>query len=358
MAKSYFRPAIDRLAGYTPGEQPKMQDLIKLNTNENPYPPAPGVAQVLRELDIDKLRRYPDPCADGLRDMIAERFGFTRNNVIAVNGSDDLLTIVFRAFCDREHPLATLAPTYSLYEVLASMQEAPVQKIVLDAANDFAMPSAETVLAGAKGASLLIITRPNAPTGNSCELETLRKIAAGFEGILLVDEAYADFASDNAIPLVKEFDNCIVSRTFSKSYSLAAGRIGYAIASEEIIYGLMKLKDSYNVDMITQLVARAAFADTEYLAENVRKIIEGRERLYAALQELGCRVIKSNANFLFASPPDGNGEKWFRELRDRAIIVRYFPGELTGAWCRITIGKNEEIDKVILASKEIFSNFT
>ncbi len=357
MAKSYFRPAIDAIAGYTPGEQPKMQDLIKLNTNENPYPPAPGVARVLREADIDKLRRYPDPCADGLRDMVAERFGFSRDNVIAVNGSDDLLTIVFRAFCDREHPLAVLDPTYSLYQVLAAMQEAPVQKIPLDTANDFAMPDAATILAGAAGASLLIITRPNAPTGNSCPLATLREVAAGFEGILLIDEAYADFAPDNAIELVREFDNCIVSRTFSKSYSLAAGRIGFALAPAEVIYGLMKLKDSYNVDMLTQLIAQAAFADTEYLQNNVRKIIAGRERLAAALKDLGCRVIKSDANFLFASPPGGDGGRWFRELRERAVIVRYFPGEITGAWCRITVGTEEEIDKVISTSEEIFSNF-
>ena len=356
MAQSYFRPVVDALAGYTPGEQPKIQNLIKLNTNENPYPPAPGVADVLRNIDLDRMRRYPDPCADSLRDMVAERFGYKRNNIIAVNGSDDLLTLVFRAFCDQDHPLAILDPTYSLYKVLAAMQNAPVKTIPLDRENLFAMPDAGNILAGAEGASLLIITRPNAPTGNSCSLETLRQIAAGFKGVLLIDEAYADFAPDNAMELVREFDNCIVSRTFSKSYSLASARIGFAVAPEEIIYGLMKLKDSYNVDMVTQLIACAAFADTAYLADTTAKIRSGRERLAAALRDMGCRVTESDANFVFASPPDRDGEKWFKELRDRAIIVRYFPGPVTGEWCRITVGTEEEIEEVILSSAKIFKN--
>ena len=355
MAGRYFRPAIEALAGYVPGEQPKMQRLIKLNTNENPYPPSPRVAEVLKNLDCDRLRRYPDPCADALRDMIAARYGRSRENVIAVNGSDDLLTLVFRGFCDGTHPLATLSPTYSLYRVLAAMQEAEVREIPLDAADGFAMPDAETILAGAGDASLLIITRPNAPTGNSCPLETLRRVAAGFSGVVLVDEAYADFAGDNAMALTGEFDNLLVSRTFSKSYSLAGMRIGYAVGSEEVINGLMKLKDSYNVDMVTQLVAQAAFSDVEYLRKNVEAIRAGRARLTAALRGMGCRVVDSEANFVFASPADGDAEGWFRRLRERAIVVRYFPGPVTGAWCRITVGSENEIDALIKASKEIFS---
>ena len=347
--KSYFRPAINALAGYVPGEQPKLTRLVKLNTNENPYPPSPAVTQALQTLDPDRLRRYPDPNCDRLRSAVADRWGVGMDQVIFGNGSDDILTMIFRAFTDQERPVAVPEPTYSLYPVLAAMQGAKTIRIPLDP-NDFSLP--EDFLQQAKGANLLAIARPNAPTGNNFPLETIRQICGGFDGVVLIDEAYADFADDNCSALVKEFPNVIVSRTFSKSYSLAGTRLGYAVSSPEIISGLFKLKDSYNVDAATQEIGLAAYQDTAYLADCVAKVKTSREALRRDLLALGFAVGESQTNFLWAAPPDGNGEAYFRYLRERAIIVRYFPGESTGKYVRITIGTPEAMEELMAVTRE------
>lgn len=340
MKKSYFRTEIDQMAGYVPGEQPKLTRLVKLNTNENAYPPSPELQAILAGFELDRLRRYPDPNADALREAIAGRWGVNIDQVIAGNGSDDILTMIFRAFTAPDKPVACPEPTYSLYPVLAAMQGAPVKKIALDPAT-FALP--DDFLKQAAGANLLVIARPNAPTGNSFPLEAMERICDNFDGIVLIDEAYADFAADNCAKLVNGRDNVIVCRTFSKSYSLAGLRLGYAVSSPQIIDGLFKLKDSYNLDALTQALGLAAFRDVAYFAGNVAKIKATREAAAAELAELGFTVIGSETNFLFASPPDGDGEKYFRYLRERAIIVRYFPGEVTGKFVRITIGNPEQM---------------
>ncbi|MBR2625196.1 MAG: histidinol-phosphate transaminase [Lentisphaeria bacterium] len=337
--KSYFRPEIDAIAGYAPGEQPKMSNLIKLNTNENPYPPSPEVLKVLHNFDPARLRRYPDPTADGLRDIFAASVNMKRENVIIGNGSDDLLTMIFRAFTDKDRSVAVFEPTYSLYPVLAAMQGAEVTKIALDE-NDFSYPDNAVELAG--DANLLIITRPNAPTGNCADKELVRNICRNFDGIVLIDEAYSDFAADNCSEFAAEFDNVLVMRTFSKGSSMAGLRLGYAFGNKILIDGLMKLKDSYNVDMLSQELAKANFLDVQYRAECTAKIIADREKLTGELQKLGFKVIPSQANFLFASPPDGDGAGAFAALREEAVIVRYFPGEITGKYLRITIGTPEE----------------
>lgn len=347
--KSYFRPEIDAMQGYVPGEQPKMQRLIKLNTNENPYPPSEKVLQALKDLDMKRLRLYPDPLADDLCSMIAERWGLSRNMVIAANGSDDLLTMVFRAFTSEKLAVSFLEPTYSLYKILAQMQHAEVRKIALEGDN-FAMPS--NILEQAAGSNLLIITRPNAPTGNSFAKSMMREICEKFDGVVLIDEAYADFAEDNCIDLVKEYSNVIVSRTFSKSYSLAGMRLGYAVGDARLIDGLYKLKDSYNVDLVAQTAAKAAFADQENLEMNCVKIKETRAKLYEALTAMKFAIVPSETNFLFAAPPDGDGEGYFNALREEAIIVRYFPGERTGKYVRITIGLPEEMEKLLKVTKK------
>ena len=339
MMKSYFRPEIDALAGYTPGEQPKLQRLVKLNTNENPYPPSPKAMEAIRNLSADALRRYPDPAADALCKAVAARYGVDRNQVIAGNGSDDILTMVFRAFTAPDKPVAVLEPSYSLYPVLAAMQGAPVIRIPL-VGDNFALP--EDILEQAKDANFLAIVRPNAPTGTQFPKEAMRKICAGFDGIVMIDEAYADFASDNCMDLVREFPNLVVSRTFSKSYSFAGMRLGYAVSSPEVIYGLGKLKDSYNVDAVAQAAGLASFEDTEYFGWTRDAICRDREQLRNDLQELGFKIVPSEANFLFAAPPDGDGEGCFRYLRENAVIVRYFPGPVTGAYVRITIGTPEQ----------------
>ena len=341
--KSYFRPQIDAMSGYTPGEQPKIMDLLKLNTNENPYPPCPAVVDGLKNIDAERLRLYPDPTADKLRDTIAGVYGYERENIIVSNGSDDMLTIAFRAFTDAQRSVAFLDPTYSLYPVLSGLQGC--QCIEISLKDDFSIN--DDLLEKAAPANMLIITRPNAPTGNCIAMDDMRKICSEFDGVVLIDEAYADFSDDNCVDFVKEFNNVIVSRTVSKSYSLAGLRLGFAIASPELISGMMKVKDSYNVNMLTQLLAEAAIKDQEYLKETVAKIKASRTKLTAELKELGFEVVDSQSNFLFASPPDGDGEKLFKALREQNIIIRYFPGEKTGKYIRITIGTEKELQRLV-----------
>ena len=349
---SYFRSTVDEMAGYAPGEQPKMLDLVKLNTNENPFPPSPAVLGALETFDGAMLRRYPDPMADSLCAAIAEVNNVSRNMVVAGNGSDDILTMTFRAFTAPDKPVAIMEPTYSLYPVLAKMQEAPVIRIALQEEKNFAMP--DDVLEQAAGANILIITRPNAPTGNSYPKEDIRKIAAEFDGIVFIDEAYADFAEDNCMDLVHEFANVIVSRTSSKSLALAGLRFGYAVAHPMIIDGLNKLKDSYNMDMITQKLAEAAIRDQEYLQTTLAKVKALRAELAAELEKLNFKLIPSQANFIFAAPPDNDGAKAFKFLRDHAVIVRYFPGEITGKYLRITVGTAAQNQRLIQVLQELY----
>ncbi len=350
MKKSYFRPAVDAMAGYVPGEQPKIDNLIKINTNENPYPPAPGVFDAIRDFATERLRLYPQPLADIARETIAKLNNVELNMVIAGNGSDDILNIAMRCFCAPDLPLACFNPSYSLYPVLAQMQEAPVIRINLTA--DFGIP--DDVLKQAAQANLLIIARPNAPTGNAFPMAQMRRIIEGFDGVVLMDEAYADFSDDNCMALVHEYDNLIVSRTMSKSYSLAGIRFGYAVASKELIGGMMKIKDSYNVDMLTQYIVRAALSDQAYLAKTRGAILTTRARLEQELGKLGFKYVPSQANFLFAMPPDGDGRRFFDTLRENAVIVRYFPGEITGKYVRISIGSDKEIDKVLEVARSLY----
>ena len=346
----YFRPEIAAMSGYVPGEQPRMENLVKLNTNENPYPPSPKVGEALRNFAGDRLRLYPDPLANVLRDQIAAHFGVRRDNVIIGNGSDDLLTMLFRAFTSPRLPLAMLDPSYSLYPELAAMQGARVIKLPLSE-GDFSLP--ENLLALAAEANLLVITRPNAPTGTLFPKEKVADICRKFDGVVAIDEAYADFAADNCVDLAAKLPNVVVLRTFSKSYSLAGLRLGYAIGDAELISGLMKLKDSYNVDALAQTLGAAAFADQDYLCANCRRVIDERERVRKKLLDLGFSVPESGANFLFVAPPDGDAQRRFEALRRQAVIVRYFPGHVTGKYLRITIGTPAENDRLLKLLEEL-----
>ena len=350
--KSYFRSEIEKMDGYTPGEQPKMADLVKLNTNENPYPPSPAVQKALKNFDAAHLRRYPDPASDALREAVARRNGLAKEQVICGNGSDDLLTMVFRCFTAPDRPMAMLYPSYSLYAELAAMQNAPVIRIPLTP-ETFALP--ENLLELAKPANLLMLTRPNAPTGNTFPCERIREICRNFDGIVVIDEAYADFAEDNCLALAGEFANVVVMRTFSKSYALAGLRLGYAVADKKIIAGMMKVKDSYNVDRLAQELGLAAYLDEEYFRNRRDDVIRERERLSEELRRLDFRVVPSAANFIFASPPDADGERCFRALRQQAIIVRYFPAPPTASYVRITVGTPQENDRLLAALKRLYA---
>jgi len=340
---SYFRKEIDEMSGYVPGEQPRDKGIIKLNTNENPFPPSPAVEAALKRFDSESLRLYPDPVCDRLRDLIAGQNRLARENVIVANGSDEILTMVFRCFTDKNLPMACFEPTYSLYPTLAEMQGAPCVRIPLN--EDFSMPS--DALKRAAGANLLVIARPNAPTGNSFPKAGIEALCKAFAGIVLIDEAYADFADDNCADLAVRVPNVIVSRTLSKSFSLAGLRLGFAMASKKIIDGMMKTKDSYNVDRITQEVALASIADLEYLRMTTSTVRRLRDALAKDLAELSFKVVPSQANFVFASPPGGDGEAFFKFLRESNILVRYFPGEKTGGFVRVTIGTEEQMKNLV-----------
>ena len=345
---SYFRSEIDAMTGYVPGEQPRGGKIIKLNTNESPYAPSPMVKKALEEFDYERLRLYPDPLFTELKQEIASQFGLAPENVIAGNGSDDILTITARCFSSKEKPLASFEPSYSLYPTLAGLQGSPYISVPLD--ENFDVPS--DVLEQVKKANCFMIARPNAPTGNLYPKKVMEKICEGFRGIVFIDEAYGDFAEDTCVDLVKKYANVIVSRTFSKSRCLAGLRFGYALAHEKIIEGMVKMKDSYNVAMLTQKLALASLRDKEYFAAHICRIRENRAELTSSLAALGFETIPSQSNFLFTKPPCG-GEKYFLELKKRNIFVRYFPAERTKDFVRITVGSKEEHAILLQATKEI-----
>jgi histidinol-phosphate aminotransferase len=351
---SYFRPAVDAMTGYVPGEQPKILDLVKLNTNENPFPPSPKVAEALKNINVDHLCRYPDPVSTKVRDVIAELNGYERDWILAGNGSDDILTIAVRSFSSPGLKVASLNPSYSLYPILADIQEAPIRMIDLD--DNFELP--EDIHAQLKDCNLFMLARPNAPTGNACPLEEVRQICSEFNGIVLVDEAYADFSTDNCMSLVREFDNLIVSRTLSKSYSLANIRFGYAVAQPKLIEGMMKVKDSYNVNGITQALAAAALEDQEHFRSTRDRIKATRSRFVTELKRLAFEVVESQTNFVFAKPPCP-ADALFQSLREQGLLVRYFGKDpKTADYLRISIGTDGEMDRFVQETERMIKELS
>ena len=347
---TYFRSNIEAMKGYTPGEQPKVKRLVKLNTNENPFPVSPKAMKALQEFAGD-LRRYPDPVASGVRKAAAAFVGLQEENIIAGNGSDDILTIVMRAFVGEGDKVAFPEPSYSLYPVLADIQGGSQVSIPLT--EEFQLP--ENTVELLKGCKVFFVPNPNAPTGNLFDKAMLRKICAEFDGIVLVDEAYADFAAENCIDLIGEFDNVIVSRTLSKSFSLAGARLGFAASTTELIDGMMKVKDSYNINMLTQVVGEASLLDLDYMYECRDKIIATRAKTTEALKALGMNVLDSQSNFLFVEPIVIGAKEYFDKLREHNIITRYFPAETTKKYVRITIGTDEEMNEFVEVTKSIIS---
>lgn len=337
--------ATANLEAYTPGEQPKSKSVVKLNTNENPYPPSPRCAKVLKDFDLDKLRRYPDPVFTALREEIAALNGTKAENVFVGNGSDEILTLAARAFVENDELIASLNPSYSLYKTLAAIRDVQWAGSPTDAA-EIDIP---------KNASLFLWTNPNAPTGGFASPKKISAFAKKFEGVVIVDEAYADFAKTNCMVLATAVKNrnVIVMRTFSKSYSLAGLRVGYCVGPADLIEALYKIKDSYNVDAIAQAVALAALKDRSYHAKTVKKVVETRESFTAELRTLGWDVPQSEANFVFARPAKMPASELFAALRERNIYVRYFPGPLTGDRLRITIGTPAEMKKLLSVLKKL-----
>jgi len=346
---SYFRENIDKAEGYVPGFQPTQPNIIKLNTNENPYPPSPQVLKTLGRLEPEQLRRYPDPLGGGFRLAAAELNGVNPENIICTNGGDDLLRIAFTVFCDKNRPVAYPVPTYTLYPVLAKVQNCETIEVPFD--DEFNLPAKLATT----GAALTIVCNPNAPSGTLIAIEELVSLADELTGVLMIDEAYVDFAEQNCADLVGQFDNIIILRSMSKGYSLAGIRFGYGIASANLIDGLMKAKDSYNVDAVAIAVATAAISDQKYFKENVEKVKAERTRLTDELSKLGFDVGNSSSNFLLAKCTGCAASDIYDKLIKRNIYVRYFKTEGLDDKLRITVGTKEQNDALLSALKEILS---
>lgn len=346
---SLFRRNIEEMAAYEPGEQPAPgASVVKLNTNENPYPPSPRALEVLRSLDGEALRRYPDPLATRFRKAVSEVLAVPAEWVLAGNGSDELLTMILRAFVGPGDAVAYPMPTYVLYRTLTQIQDGRFVEIPYD--EDYNLPLA--ALAGAR-ARVTFVATPNSPSGTTCPIGQLEELAAKVPGVLVADEAYVDFAEGDCLDLVRRRENVIVLRTLSKGYSLAGLRLGFAVARPEVLEGLRKVKDSYNVDGVACAVGSAALADQAHKIACAEAVRASRARLAGRLAELGFRVWPSQANFLLARPPDGNAEGVYQDLKARGILVRYFRQPRLEDKLRITVGTDAQNGQLIRALGEL-----
>jgi histidinol-phosphate aminotransferase len=343
------RPIVEEMEGYIPGEQPGPGErIVKLNTNENPYPPSPRVLEAIRALDGERLRRYPSPMSDGFRAAAARALGVTPERVLAGNGSDDILAIAVRTFLGPGEVLAYPHPTYSLYPVLAQIGEVKVAEVPWGPGWD--LPIAELVATGARA---VFFANPNAPSGTLVPASRVRELAATFPGLVLIDEAYVDFADESSLPLVAEFPNVLVTRTLSKGYGLAGLRFGYAVGAPSIIGQMAKVKDSYNCDAVSIAAAVAALGDQDYARSTWERVRSERARLTAELGRRGWVVIPSAANFLLATPPGKDGGALYRGLKGRGVLVRHFDMPGLADKVRITIGTPEQNDALLAALSEL-----
>lgn len=331
-----------RLVPYTAGEQPKDRRFIKLNTNENPYPPSPRVAEVIDGL-CDSLRLYPDMEATQLREAIAQVNGVAPEMVFCGNGSDEVLAFAFAAFFAGKR-LLTPDVTYSFYPVYANLFGVEHEAVPLK--EDFTV-DVEGMLQGCP----MALANPNAPTGIELPQNDIRRMAQHARdngAVLLVDEAYAAFAQETAVPLLKEFDNVLIVRTFSKSHALAGMRVGYAMGSQRLIDALRRIRDSFNsypLDRLAQAAATASMLDVDYTAKTVALVVAARDRAYARLQEAGIEVLKSATNFLFVKAGE-DALPVQKALREEGILVRHFGSPRLKSWLRVTIGTTEDMEKV------------
>ena len=335
---------------YTPGEQPKNPDVIKLNTNENPYPPAPGVLQAIRDVTEDGCRKYPDPTCSELVNAIAKQYGLDPAQVFTGVGSDDVLAMAFMTFFNGELPVLFPDITYSFYDVWSELLRIPYERLPLDdelkiRPGDYARPNGG-----------IVFPNPNAPTGALMEISDVEKIiAANTDSIVIVDEAYIDFGGVSALPLLEKYPQLLVVQTFSKSRSLAGMRIGAAFGSKELIHYLNQVKfsfNSYTMDAVSLAAGKAAVEDVRYFEQTRNKIMQTRERTAHLLRELGFRFADSASNFLFVTHPGVPAKELFTALREKNIFVRYFRQPRIDNYLRITIGTDEEMDTLVAFLKE------
>jgi len=341
----FFRPTVSQATGYIPGEQPKPgTPMLKLNTNENPYPPSPAALQVLRQLDSEWLRRYPDPYANDFRQAVSEVLRIPAQWIIVGNGSDEVLNLIVRACAAADRKVAYPTPTYVLYRTLTELQPAQIAEIPYG--ENFDLPIAALI---AENAAITFIASPNSPSGHVVPTDHLRQLALHLSGVLVVDEAYVDFANQTALDLVRDLENVIVVRTLSKGYSLAGLRLGFGIAQPKLLEGLFKVKDSYNIDAIACLVGAAAMRDQCYKTVCVEKVKLSRAKLAIDLKHLGFRVWASQTNFLLVEPPQINAESLYLSLKRQGILVRYFKQPGLENKLRITVGTDTQNQSLIAA---------
>lgn len=339
---SYFRPNIAAMTGYTPGEQPQEKGFIKLNTNESPYPPSPKVLKAIRAAVNKDLRLYPEPMSQPLREKVAQVYGTRPERVIVGNGSDDLLTMIIRAMAGPRRTVAYPVPTYSLYPTLCKIENARIREVPFPP--DFSLPEK---LARTK-AAVTLVANPNSPSGTVIKPRELGRLARALSGVLVIDEAYADFAETGCLHLAKRHKNVIVLRSFSKSFSLCGMRLGFGIAHQDIIAGLMKVKDSYNVNKPAQAAGVAALEDIESMRSNADRIRATRARLTAALESLGWFVYASQSNFVFTRVrPPHTAREVYEALKARKILVRFFDQPGLDDGLRITVGSDREINVLL-----------
>jgi histidinol-phosphate aminotransferase len=354
------------LHAYVPGEQPKIKGLIKLNTNENPYPPSPKVLAAVKNATDARLRLYPNPTSEKLREKLAKLHGCQPENIIVGNGSDELLALAVRAFVEPNSKLkiknsklakATVqyfTPSYSLYPVLADIHGAAKNAVPLKP--DFDLPGVAELKRGGKwnfNAALSFVTTPNAPSGRGYKTAELEKLCRVQKGVLILDEAYVDFANENALKLAFKFPHVFVARTFSKAYSLCFQRVGYFVGHAELIAALDKIRDSYNVNGLGQIAAEATLDDLKFYRANFKKIIATREWLSRELTKLGFRVLPSQTNFILAKPPLFPAKDWLQKLRGQKILVRWFSAPDVNEYLRITIGTPAEAAALAKAVRTI-----
>jgi len=321
-----------------PGEQPEAgRRVIKLNTNENPYPPSPRVLEALARAVDGSVRLYPDPEATALRTLAARLYGVPVDNVLAGNGSDEVIALLLRATIDPGDRVAFPAPTYSLYDTMVAVQGGEIVRVPWP--SDFTLPPA----LASTGAKLTFLCNPNSPSGTFVPVDQIEALARAVRGLLVVDEAYVDFAHDHALRLVGRLPNVVVLRTLSKSFSLAGLRIGFVVARPDLLAGLRTVKDSYNLNRLSQVAAEAALSDLAAMEANVARIRATRATLTAGLERLGYAVLPSEANFVLARRPGVDQTGVTRALAEQHILVRHFAVPELADALRITVGTDEEI---------------
>ncbi len=351
MSSRYWSPIVHALTPYVPGEQPKARNLVKLNTNENPYGPSPRVLEAVRAEAADSLRLYPDPSSDAVCEAIAGYYGLRPEQVFVGNGSDEVLAHTFQALLKHERPLLFPDISYSFYPVYCDLYEVPHREIPLTDSfeirvDDYLIPNGG-----------IIFPNPNAPTGRVLALaEIARLLEATPDSVVVVDEAYVDFGGESAAALVDRFPNLLVIQTLSKSRSLAGLRVGFALGQESLIEALNRVKNSFNsypLDRLAQAGAVAALADKEHFEQTRRAVIATREALVPRLEALGFEVLPSAANFVFCRHRERNAAEVSAALRERAIIVRHFQRPRIDQFLRITVGTDEQCDALVAALEEV-----